>query len=169
MELDAVYIELTMAQGHDLSLIADGRYIQTLREVLFRDNPRVVASYGKVGVDAAEELILSDEMAGSSHPMEHIGQVLQLGTEGLADGLMAEADPEHRFTSSVGLDDIQQQPRLRRDARTRGQNYLAIRLQVWQLELVVAQNADLRAQFLDQMTQIISERVIIINNNNFHS
>ena len=100
--------------------------------------------------------------------MEHVAEVLEACAEGLADGLVAEADAEDGLAAGVLADDVEQQAGLRGDARAGGEDYLTELLELRQLELVVAQDGDLRAQFLHQVTQIVRERVVVVDDYYLH-
>ena len=88
VELDASDVERLVLEGHDLPLVALGRNLQTVGEVLLRNHPRVVTSDGDIARDATEDGIVAGDVTRGSHTMEHIAEVLELSSEGLADGLM---------------------------------------------------------------------------------
>ena len=89
--------------------------------------------------------------------MEDLGEILQSGTESLADGLMTQADTQHGFAGSIGADDIKEQACLGRYAWTRRKDDFVEGFKVGELELVVAQHGYFGAQRLHQMTQVVGK------------
>ena len=92
MELDATDVERLMAQSHHLTFITHGSNLQAVREILLRHHPRVVAAYGDIPLYPTEDGIVGDDMAGCSHTMEDIREILQFAAEHLANGLMPQTD-----------------------------------------------------------------------------
>ena len=122
VELNAAYVECLMLQGHNLSLVALGRDFKAIGEVFLRNHPRMVAAYGKFLRDTREKGIVACKMAGRSHTVEDVAQVLKLTTKGLADSLMTEANAQNGLLAGICANDIEQQTSLRGDARTRGKD-----------------------------------------------
>ena len=100
--------------------------------------------------------------------MTDVREVFQLAAKHLANGLMTQADAQNRLLAGIGTDDIEQKPCLGRDARTWGEDDFAIFFQLRKLKLVIAQNGNLCAKLLDQVTQIIGKRVVVVDNHYFH-
>ena len=81
VELYAVDVHGAMAEGHDLTFVADGGYLQALGELLAADYPRVVAAHGDALGEACEDGVDAHLGAFSGYAMENVGEVLQLSAE----------------------------------------------------------------------------------------
>lgn len=108
VELDAVDVVLTMAERHDLSFVALGGDLQTVGEACLVDHPTVVSAHDDAAGQTIEDIVVGKLGALGCHAVEHFRQVGQSAAKELADGLVAEADAEHRLLAGIGLDDIEQ-------------------------------------------------------------
>ena len=84
MELDAAHVERPVLQGHNLTFVALGGDFEAVGEAVLRHHPRVIAADGDVAIDAAEDGVVANDVAGRCHPVEHVAQVLEFASEGLA-------------------------------------------------------------------------------------
>ena len=100
--------------------------------------------------------------------MYHLTYVCELATKTLANGLMTKAYAKDGLLAGIGLDDIEQQSGFARNARARGEDDLVELLQLAHFELIIAVDGNLGTEFLDQMTQVIRKRVVIIYDYYFH-
>ena len=89
----------------------------------------MITPNGDFAFETTEKRVVGHDVTRRSHPMENIGEVLQLSTEHLADGLMSKANAQDRFLAGVGADNIAEQACLGRDARTGREHNLGIRFQ----------------------------------------
>ena len=89
--------------------------------------------------------------------MVDFGQVDQFPAHDLADGLFAETDAQDGLAAGIGADDIKEQSGFFGNAGTGRQQNLVVPFEIAQLEPVIADHGDFRAQLFDQMTQVVSE------------
>ena len=108
VELDAAYVESTVAKSHYLSFGTLGSDFDTVGKTLAGDDPRVVAAYRKLSGEASEEWVFCTETDRGLDAVKDVGEIFEMGTEGFSDGLMAEADTKYGFTACVGADDIEE-------------------------------------------------------------
>lgn len=168
MELDSADVVVAVTERHDLTFVAEGGYLEAIGEVVSGDDPGVVAAHGETIVAVGRAFkdgvgVGMGDCALSGDSVENIGKVLKTGTKDLADGLMSQTDAENGLATSVGADDIKQKACLRRDARTRTEYNLVERFQLRKLKLVVAKDSDVGSQFLQQMGEVVGERVVVVD------
>ena len=83
-----------------------------------------------------------------------------------ADGLMSKADTEERDTPGEMTDQLDADSSLIRSARPR-RNHDPLRFHSFNFSdcrLVVAANFDLGAQFSDVLNQVVSKRIVVVEN-----
>jgi hypothetical protein len=93
-----------------------------------------------------------------------------LGTEGLPDGLVAEADPQGGDTLSDPLDQVDRDSGLVRRAGTWGDDY-PIRVERGDLlrrNLIVASHEDLGPELPEVLDQVVSKGVVVVYEKNPH-
>ena len=168
VELDAADVQLLVLEGHDLAFVAEGGDFEAVGETVAADHPGVVASHGDAAGQTGEDGVVAQLGALGGYAVEDVGEVLELGAEDLADGLMAEADTQNGLAVGIGAYDVEQKSCLRGYARTGREDDFAVLLQVGQLELVVAQDGHLSAQGFDQVGQIVGEGVVVVDDDYFH-
>ena len=88
MELDATDIKFAMAEGHNLSFVADGSDFEAVWEILLRNHPRVIAPNGDITLNTAEDGVVGNDMTGRGDTMKDVAEVLEFASEGLSDCLM---------------------------------------------------------------------------------
>lgn len=168
MELDAADVVVAVTERHDLTFVAEGGYLEAIGEVVSGDDPGVVAAHGKTIVAVGRAFkdgvgVGMGDCALSGDSVENIGKVLKTGTKDLADGLMSQTDAENGLTTGIGADNIKQKACLRRDAWAWTEHNLVERFQLRKLKLVVAKDGDVGSQFLQQMGEVIGERVVVVD------
>ena len=168
MELYAADVEGAMAQGHDLPFLALCGHFEAVGEGFARDNPGVVAAYGEGCRETVEEVVVGGETDGRLHAVKHVGEVLQARTEGFADGLMTKAHAEDGLLAGVCADDVKEEACLRGNAGTGREDNLVVRLEVRELELVVANGGAVGTELLHEMREVESEAVVVIDDDDFH-
>ena len=171
MELDAADVVVAVTERHDLTFVAEGGYLEAIGEVVSGDNPGVVASHGETIVAVGRAFkdgvgVGMGDCALCGDSVENIGKVLKTSTKDLADGLMPQTNAENGLATSVGADDFKQKACLRRDARARTEYNLVERFQLRKLKLVVTKDSDVGSQFLQQMGEVVGERVVVVDDDN---
>ena len=158
-----------MTKCHDLSFVAHGSHFKACREVLAAHHPRVIPSHGDALWHTLEQVVVRKLRPFCCYSMKHVREVFQFSSEHLAYCLVSKTHSQYRFLSLVGLNHVEQQACLRRNAGTGAQHYLVVGLELVERELVVAYHRHVGTNFLYQVTQIISKRVVIVNDNYFHN
>ena len=100
--------------------------------------------------------------------MIHLRQVFQSGSEYLADGLVSQADAQNRLLSGVGPYHLAEESSLGGNARSRTEQNFVERFQLRYFEPVIAPHGDLSPQRLNQVREVIGERVVIIYDDDFY-
>ena len=91
---DAADIVFAVAQCHDLSLFRIfGRDLQTVRKILFRYGPRVVAPRTETGFQAGKQRLFRLYPDIGTNPVVHVRQVDKRRPESLAYRLFSETYP----------------------------------------------------------------------------
>ena len=180
MELYAAHVECLVSQRHDLSFsvtasfcllsfVADSGHFETVGQPFVRYHPRMVASYGDVAAEMGKQWVVGNDMTWRCHAVEYVAEVFQPSSEGFADGLMAEAYAENGLAACIFADDVEQQSCFAGNARAGRQYDFIERFKLRKLELVVSHDGDVGAKFLDQMTQVVGERVVVVDDDYLHS
>src|SRR6267378_2601339 len=169
MELHTLNREILMSQAHDdagsvfvRSPCAD---FQIAWQILLGDDQRMVAGRGhRRGQAAKDGLAIVLDLTGFA-----VHQVLRahhLPAEGRADGLVSEADSEQRHISLARemADQFDADAGFLRSAGSwRKQDAFGVhRLDLSHGYFVVAANLHLRAQFAKVLDEVVSERIVVI-------
>src|SRR5713101_2359732 len=167
MELHALHREILMSQAHDdagsvfvRSPCAD---FQVAWQILLGDDQRVISSRSHRRRQAAEDgLAIVLNLAGFA-----VHQVLRahhLAAEGCADRLVSEADSEHGHFAREVADQFDADAGFLRSAGS-GRNHDARgvhRLDLSDRHFVVAANLYPGAQFAQVLDEVVSERIVVI-------
>src|SRR5437899_3274605 len=169
MELHTLNREILMSQAHDdagsvfvRSPCAD---FQIAWQILLRDDQRMVARRSHGRSQAAKDgLAIVFNLAGLA--MHQVLRAHHLAAKSCADGLVAEADSEQRHISLARemADQFNTDARFLRSAGSgRKQDAFGVhRLDLSDGHFVVAANLHLRAQFAKVLDEVVSERIVVI-------
>jgi len=97
-------------------------------------------------------------------PMHQILRAYHFTAKSRTNGLMSQADAEQRNLPGKVANQIDADSRVLRSART-GRNQDAFRphcLDFADADLVIATHLDLRAQFAEVLDEVVSERVVVV-------
>jgi len=171
MELHALDRELPVAQAHNyaraVGLAGPGADFKVTRQPFLADDQRVITGRCHRRVDSLKNCppIVLDRARFSVH---QVSRAHHFSSKSRADGLMSQADPEQRnhvlrlareVTNQFDAD-----PSVLRSARSR-RNHDALRSHRFDLvdaDLVVTPHLNLRAQFADVLDEVVSERIVIV-------
>ena len=164
MELDALDVVGPVPEPHDLTLLGPGRDLQDRRERLALDDERVVTAgrerVGEPGEDPLAVVVYRARLAvDDPHVADH------LGAEGLADRLVAEADPQDRQLAGELADGGERHARLVRRARARREDE-PVRQEgpdAGDVDLVVPEDRDVRPQLAEVLHHVERERVVVVD------
>ena len=168
VELDSVHIELLVAHGHNVAFLALGGNHKVGRKALVINHPRVIAPHNELLWQAAENVVVGNNVDGRLNAVENIAQVAQLAAEHLANGLVAKANAQNRLFVGVGSDNFGEQPRLRRNAWSWRQHNLVCISKLAHFKLVVSHNRNIGTRLLNHLAKVVGERIVIVYNCNFH-
>ena len=169
MELHAFNRVLPVPQAHDgacaVFLGRPGADFQLWRKAFFFDDQRVVAgSRHRHGQAFKNGLVVVNH--GTGFAVHEVGGSHYVAAERLADCLMPEANTEHRHFSREATNQFDADTRLGRSARPR-RNHDAVRLHLSHIgdrDLVIAAHLNLFPQFADILNQVVSERIVVVEN-----
>lgn len=162
MELDALDRELAVADAHHLSVRSPGGDFELVGNLGRRE--RVVAA-GLEPLGQAREDALAVVLDRGGLPVEERLRGPDLAPEGLDDCLMAEADAERRHARTEPPDQLDRDARVRgpagagRDQEVGGGE----RLDLLDRDRVVPEDAYLRAQLLEEVDEVVGERVVVVD------
>lgn len=168
MELYTVDVVVAVAECHDLAFVALGGHFKAWGEVVVADYPGVVSTHGETWGDMVEDIVAGEVGAFRCYSVEDFGEIGEGAAEGFAYSLMAEADTEDGFLAGVGADNVEKESCLARDAGTGGEYYLIECGELWELKLIVAIDGDVSTKFLDEVREIVCERVVVVDDDNLH-
>ena len=97
--------------------------------------------------------------------MHQVRSANDITTEGMTDGLVAEAHPEDGLLAGEGLDHRARDTGFGGRART-GRNHHAVRIQRQRFldgDLVIAVHLLLHAQLPEVLDQVVGERIVVID------
>src|SRR5215207_889965 len=142
VELHALNLKAAVAQAHDDAVGRRGRDFEAVGQTLALDDERVVARGGEAVFEPLEDL---------------------------PDGLVAQADAEHRHVTGERADHLQRHARLVRRPRPRRDDdavgpYLL--LDFPDRHLVVATHLHLRPQLAEVLHEVVGERVVVVYQQN---
>src|ERR1700687_5217953 len=171
MELHALNREILMSQAHDDScsvfVRSPGADFEIVGQAVFGDDQRVIAGRGhRRGQAAKDGLAIVLNLTGLA-----VHQVLRahhLASEGCADGLVSEADSQQRHVALAPArkmtDQFDADAGFLRGAGS-GRKHDAFRVHLLDLsygDFVVAANLYLGAQFAKVLDEVVSERIVVI-------
>ena len=168
VELHAAQVQTAVPQGHHHPFAADGGAFEAVRQRGGIDHPGVVAPDREDIRQSVEKVIVRRAAAGRLDAVEDFVQVDERAAEGLSDGLFAEAYAQDGLPGGIAADDFRHPSGFGRDAGTRGKQQLVEGGEILRVEAVVAQHGGLCAERLDQVHQVVGERVVIIYDGDFH-
>jgi len=170
VELDAFNGQGAMAQAHDDGSIAvvrggAGGDDEVGGQGLLGDDQRVVAGAGEGRFQALEDaLAVMIDRAGLA--VHQVRGADHLAAEGLADGLMAEADAEDGDFAGHVTDERHQNAGLARRAGT-GREQDAVGAECFDLlngQLVVAMDFHLGTQFSKVLDEVVGKGIVVVEN-----
>jgi hypothetical protein len=171
MKLHALNRKFLVPKAHDGSgaifLGGPCTHFQFFGQAVFFHNERVVAR-GDHGCRQATEntvIIVSD---GAGFAVHQVGSPDYFSAESLPNGLMAETYSQDRnFTREMPDQSDANASILRRTGS--GRNHNLLRLQFLNVEnryLIIAPDFDLRTKLTNVLHQVVSERVVVVENEN---
>jgi hypothetical protein len=173
MELDTFNREFPVPQAHDdpcsVFVRSPGADFQIAWQILLGDDQRVVAGRGHRRRQAAKDgLAIMLNLTGFA--VHQVFRAHHLASEGSADGLVSEADSEQRHITAVlavarkVTDQFYADAGFLRGAGS-GRKHDAFRMHRLDLSyghFVVAANLYLGAQFAKVLDEVVSERIVVI-------
>ena len=103
---------------------------------------------------------------GAGLAVHQVRSAHHVAAKGRADGLMSQADAEHRHLAGEVANQIDADAGILRRAGT-GRNHDALRLHGLDLsdrDLIVAAHLDLRAEFPEILHQVVGEGIVVVEN-----
>src|SRR4029434_10339554 len=162
MELNALDGELTMANTHDLAVLAFGGDIQARGQRRSLDRERMISRrgqrVGQPGKRACTAVRDRGELA-----VHHALRTHDAPTERLADRLVPEADAEDRDLACEALHQRHRNARLRRRAWA-GRDDNALRCpgsDLLERHGVVAMDVDVLAELAEILDEVVGEAVVV--------
>src|SRR5215218_2615200 len=165
VELDAVDAELAVADGHHLALVARRRDVELLGDR--RRGERVVAAGDEVVGEATEE----PESVVVDHaglPVDERLRRPDLAAEDFDDRLVAEADAQRRDPRGEPPDDLAGRAGIGGPAWTGGDDEVGglEPLGLVRFDRVVPADVDLGAELPEQVSEVVGERVVVVDQQN---
>src|SRR6185437_7726924 len=163
MELHTVQRPLAMYEPHHQPVISPGGDAHALRQARALDDQRMISGCRK-GIGEAFENAGAVMMVYRKLAMYRLGRAHDFSAHGLADRLQPEADAQHRhiagaaheLEADAGVIGI---ARTRRDHDALGPH----RQRLVDGERVVALHEHLRAEFAEEVPEVVSERVVVVD------
>jgi len=174
MELHSLDGEFLMSQPHDdarpVFIGCPGAYFQVARQILLRDDKRVIArgSHGRREPSKDGPAIVLD-LAGFA--MHQIPSPNHFASKGRADRLVPEANAQQWRLARKVADQLDADAGILRCTRSR-RDYDALGmhcLNFFDGHFVIAANFNLRAQFTQVLDEVVSERIVVIEDEDHSS
>ena len=169
MKLHALNRKLPVPQAHDdsrpVSVVSPGADFEIAGQAVFGDDQRVIAGCRHRRRQAAKDgFAVVLDLAGFA-----VHQVLRanhLASESCANGLVSEANSEQRHLAREMADQFDADAGFLRSAGSgRNDNALGLhRVNLFDRHFVVAANLNLGAQFANVLDEVVSERIVVIEN-----
>ena len=162
MELHALHPQGPVAQAHDDAVRFRGDF-QIGRHRFFLNDQRVVARRHKILRQILEDRFVV-VMNAAGFAVHDLRRADDLPPERVSDGLMAEAHAEDRNLPREAPDHVDANARIFRRAGP-GRNHDALRLfcgNLVECNLVVAMHFQLLAQLAEELREVISERIVVV-------
>jgi len=174
MKLHSLDRKFLMSQPHDHSraifIGRPGAYFQIVRQVLFGNDERVISrgSHGR-GESFKNSLAIVLDLARFA--MHQIPSPNHFAAKGCADRLVSEANAQQWRLARKMADQLDADARVLRCARSR-RNYDAFGMHYLNFvdgHFVIAANFDLCAQLTQVLDEVISERIVVIEDEDHSS
>src|ERR1700731_827838 len=166
VELHAFDEEFAVAETHDDAIGFRGNF-ELIRKRFFLDDERVIARGGEILRQIFENcLVVVVDAAGFA--VHDFRRANHASSNRKADRLMAETHAENWNHSGKPANHVHANAGILRSAGTR-RNYDALRLLLGNLverDLVVAVHFQLFAQLAEELREVISERIVVVEEKN---
>ena len=159
-----------MLHRHDEAFTVVTGNLETFGQVFFFHNPRVVASHLESSGQTFKKFrFISGECNRGGNTVQHLVHVVQFAAKSFADGLVPQANSQHAFLWPEFFDNIQQQSGFFGNSGAWRQNNFVVLFKVAERNFVVSENIHRQASyFFDGVHQVVSKRIVIIDNHYFH-
>ncbi len=164
MELHPVHGPAPVLEPHDLAVVGPGGDLQLFRQILPAHRQRMVAGRGEGAGDVLEQALAGVVNLAGLAVHQRLGAD-HFPAIGLADRLVAEADPQDRQLRRRGAQQRQADPRLIGRAGPGRQDHplRPHRQRVLHRDLVVAPDSRLRPQLVHIVDEVVGEAVVVID------
>src|SRR5688572_1870801 len=162
MELHAFHRELAVAQPHDLAILGLRADLQAGgQRRAFYDQRVVTGRYEIIGYFSEEAVFIVADARNLA--MHHLLRPHHLAAEGLANGLVAEANAEDRDAPGQALDGLQRDPGLVRRARAWRQDQVGGRhgFDALHRHFVIADYAYFGTELGQVLHQVEGKRIVV--------
>jgi len=167
MELHSFYGELAVAQGHDdagsVGVVSPGADGEIGGQIFFGDDEGVIAGRGHGRGESAKDG-LAVVLDGAGLAVHQVFGADDLSAKSCADGLMSEADAKHGNFAGEVADDVDADAGVLRSAGAgRDDDALGMHgCDFGDRHLVIAAHLDVSAQFSEILDEVVSERVVVV-------
>ena len=100
--------------------------------------------------------------------MKYLAEVAQFRPESLADGLMAQADPQDGFHAGIAFDNGGHEAGFLRYAGARRENDFVVPVEFVKSEGIVSEDLGFGTKLPHQVPQVVGKRVVIVYDDGFH-
>lgn len=158
-----------MLDAHDDAIIAAGGHTKDRRQPLWLDAQRVVAPHGSAERHALEDPC-SVVVYGGRMPVDG-GMDLEAAAERHGDGLVPEADPEHRDDARERADGLDKAAGLFGPAGAWSEDTQIGRSleDLPRVDLIAADNLDAHADLGEALREVVSKRVVGVDQEEAHN
>src|SRR6185369_4514983 len=164
MKLNALHFQFTMPQSHD-DVAGVSRNFETRRHRLSFNDQRVIATGAKLVAQSGKDR-LAVVMNIRRFTVHQLRRAHDFPAKRLTNRLVAQTHTEQRYLSSESLDHIERDSRIIRSSWS-GRDHDPLRAQsilnLVECDLIVATHFNRRAQLTEILDEVVSERVVVID------